>query len=73
MWEKFYEPAVPEPSVKPRCLNVTFHDMHKDDDFKYVDMALKKMNLWTLVTIEQDYMPDLVSQFFYTAFFHPTP
>jgi hypothetical protein len=72
MWEQFYEPIVPEPSVKPRRLNIPFHDMHKHDDFKYVDMALKKMNLWTLVTIEQDYLPELVSQFFCTTYFHPT-
>jgi hypothetical protein len=73
MWEQFYEPAVPKPSVKPRRLNVEFHNMHKDDDFKYVDRALKKMNLRTLVTIEQDYIPDLAIQFFCTTFFHPTP
>ena len=73
MWEQFYAPAVPEPAVKPRRLNVDFHNMYKHDDFKYVDMALKKMNLWTLVTLEQDYISDLVSQFFCTAYFHPTP
>jgi hypothetical protein len=73
MWEQFYQPAVPEPAVKPRRLNVEFHDMYKHDDFKYVDMASKKMNMWKLVTLEQDYIPDLVSQFFCTAFFHPTP
>jgi hypothetical protein len=47
--------------------------MYKHDDFKYVDMALKKMNLWPLVTLEQDYTPALVSQFFCTTFFHSTP
>jgi hypothetical protein len=72
MWEKFYEPIQPKSSVKPSRLNVAFHDMHKHDDFKYVDIALKKMNLWPLVTIEEDYLPELVSQFFCTTYFHNT-
>ncbi|KAK1696487.1 hypothetical protein QYE76_013184 [Lolium multiflorum] len=37
MWEQFYEPAMPEPAVKPRCLNCEFHNMYKHDEFKYVD------------------------------------
>ncbi|KAK1561685.1 hypothetical protein QYE76_017663 [Lolium multiflorum] len=73
MWEQFYEPAVPEPAVKPRRLNVEFHNVYKHDDFKYVDMALKKMNMWTLVTLEQDYIPDQVSQFLCITFFHSNP
>jgi hypothetical protein len=72
MWEQFYEPAVPEPAVKPRRLNVEFHNMYKHDDFKYVDMSLKKMNLWPLVTLEEDYLPEFVSQLFCTAYFHNT-
>ena len=31
MWEQFYAPAVPEPAVKPRRLNVDFHNMYKHD------------------------------------------
>jgi hypothetical protein len=47
--------------------------MHKHDDFKFVDISLKKMNLWPLVTIEEDYLPELVRQFFCTTYFHNTP
>jgi hypothetical protein len=46
--------------------------MHKHDDFKYVDIALKKMNLWPLVTIEEDYLLEIVSQFFCTTYFQNT-
>ena len=38
--------------------------------FKYVYATLTKMNMMQLVTINQDYMPDLVNQFFCTVFFH---
>jgi hypothetical protein len=47
--------------------------MHKHDDFKYIGIALNKMNLWPLITFEEDYLPELVSQFFCTTYFHNTP
>jgi hypothetical protein len=57
--------------VTPHRLNAEHFCAHRKIDFFFVEQALKKMNLWTIANLEQEYCPAMVCQFFCTAYFHP--
>ena len=59
--------------VKSQRLNQPWLNMYLATDFRYVDEALRKMDLMDLACLEQKYYPDVVRQFFCTVFFHSDP
>ena len=56
--------------VIPKVLNESFHNMHITTDFKYIDKALRSLDIYPLVTMSGPLYPDLIRQFFATAYFH---
>jgi hypothetical protein len=71
MWNDHYDSTALDSYVTPFRLNSEHFRAHRKTDFFFVQQALKKMNLWTIANLEQEYCPDLVRQFFCTAYFHP--
>jgi hypothetical protein len=47
-----------------------FHNLYAASDFKYVDEALARMGIMDIATMKEPFYPDLIRQFFCTAFFH---
>jgi hypothetical protein len=70
MWNDHYDPTALDSYVTPFRLNKEHFRAHQKTYFFYVEKALKTMNLWTIVNLEQEYCPNLVRQFFCTAYFH---
>jgi hypothetical protein len=71
MWNDHYDSTALDSFVTPHHLNSKHFRAHRKTDFFFVEQALKKMNLWTIANLEQEYCPDIVRQFFCTAYFHP--
>jgi hypothetical protein len=71
MWNNHYDSTALDSYVTPLRLNSEHFRAHRKIDFFFVEQALKKMNLWTIANLEQEYCPDIVRQFFCTAYFHP--
>jgi hypothetical protein len=71
MWNDHYDSTALDSYVTPLRLNSEHFHAHRKTDFFFVEQALKKMNLWTIANLEQEYCPDLVRRFFCTAYFHP--
>jgi hypothetical protein len=71
MWNDHYDSTALDSYVTPLRLNSEHFRAHRKTNFFFVEQALKKMNLWTIANLEQEYCPDLVRQFFCTAYFHP--
>jgi hypothetical protein len=64
MWDEFYDDLKLNPYVRPCSLNVEWWNMYIDSDFRFVDEALRKMDLFDLVCLKEDYNPDVIRQFF---------
>ena len=62
MWTQFYQDIKMTKFVKPLRPNLAHIKLYKDSDFKFVYAALLKMNLMPLLSINQDYVPELVNQ-----------
>jgi hypothetical protein len=71
MWNDHYDSTALDSFVTPHRLNTEHFRAHQKTDFFFVEQALKKMNLWTIANLEQEYCPAMVCQFFCTAYFHP--
>jgi hypothetical protein len=55
MWNDHYEPTALDSYVTPLRLNQEHFQAHRKEDFFHVDEALKKMNLWPIVTLEEEF------------------
>lgn len=72
-WDDFYSDRARLKNglmVVPKVLNESFHNMHINTDFKYIDEALWSLDVFPLVTMSGPLYPDLIRQFFATAYFH---
>jgi hypothetical protein len=70
MWNDHYDSSALDSFVTPHRLNSEHFRAHRKTDLFFVEQALKKMNLWTIANLEQEYCPDIVRQFFCAAYFH---
>ena len=46
-----------DPIVTPAAIDMEWYNQNVSTDFAYVDAVLKKMNIYGLITIKQDFVP----------------
>jgi hypothetical protein len=75
MWIDFYHDSDHMKKgfyVVPKYLNLDHFSLHTTTDFRFIDDALKRLNILDVVCIEKDLLllPDVILQFHAIVFFH---
>jgi hypothetical protein len=74
-WNNFYDDSDHMKKgfyVVPKHLNMAHFNLHINTDFRFIDEALKQLNVLDLVCIETGLvlLPDAIRKFHATVFFH---
>ena len=70
MWDHIYTQFRVTPCGHIQALNLEWFNMYAASDYFYVDEALRKMDLFDLVCLKEDYFPDFIRRLFCTVYFH---
>jgi hypothetical protein len=76
MWDDYYDASEHMKSgfyVVPKSVNVGHFQQYVSKDFRFINEALLKMDLYDLVTLSEPIQPLVVRLFCCTVFFHNDP